>query len=167
MGKGVIAHNEQLLLFPQCFLQELHYKSFENTVGKGEIAHNEQLLLFPQCFLQVLRTFSHFHQIWNYHLQILSVWKSEICLLGKGKVFLWSVNSSSDNNISVSSIMKTFEDDNFSVAQMMQFFLVKVVNSLRKGENAGYHQFFLSRNVFKSKFLPGSLRDIHLKKTLL
>ena len=54
----------------------LQHKSFENTVGKGEIARNKQFLLFPQCFLPVWRTFCHFHQIWNCHLQTLSVWKS-------------------------------------------------------------------------------------------
>ena len=51
------------------------YKPFENTVGKGEIAQNEQLLLFPQCFLPVCRTSCHFHQIENFQLQTLSVWK--------------------------------------------------------------------------------------------
>ena len=43
---------------------------------KKEIARNEQFLLFPQCFLPVLRTFSHFNETWNCHLQTLSVWKS-------------------------------------------------------------------------------------------
>ena len=33
VGKEEMARNDQLLLFPQCFLR------------------NEQLLLFPQCFL--------------------------------------------------------------------------------------------------------------------
>ena len=54
----------------------LQYKSFENAVGKGEIARYEQFLLFPQCFLPFKRTFCHFHQIKNYRLQTLSVWKS-------------------------------------------------------------------------------------------
>ena len=54
----------------------LQYKSLENTVGKGEIARNEQFLLFPQCFLAVWKTFYHFHLIWNYRLQTLSVWRS-------------------------------------------------------------------------------------------
>ena len=54
----------------------LQYKSFENTEGKGEIAHNEQFPLFPQCFLPDWISFCHFHQIWNCHLQSLSVWKS-------------------------------------------------------------------------------------------
>ena len=48
----------------------------EKTAGKGEIARYEQFLLFPQCFLPVWRTFFHFHQIWNYRLKTLSVWKS-------------------------------------------------------------------------------------------
>ena len=53
----------------------LQYTSFENTKGKGEIAHNEQLLLFPQCFLTIWKTFCHVRQIWNRHLQTLSVSK--------------------------------------------------------------------------------------------
>ena len=53
----------------------LQYMSFENTVGKGEIAHNKQFLLFPQCFLPNWRTVCHLHQIWNCHLQTLSIWK--------------------------------------------------------------------------------------------
>ena len=52
--------------------------------GKGEIARNEQFLLFPQCFLLVLRTFCHFHQIWNRRLQIPSVWEGLNFLFGKG-----------------------------------------------------------------------------------
>ena len=55
----------------------LQYKSFENTEGKGEIARNEQFLLFQQCFLLVWITFFNFHQIWNWRLQTLSVWKSQ------------------------------------------------------------------------------------------
>ena len=43
---------------------------------KEKIARNEQFLLFPQCFLPFSRTFFHIHQIQNYHLQTLSVWKS-------------------------------------------------------------------------------------------
>ena len=54
----------------------LPYKSWENTVGKGEIARNEQFLLFPQCFLVLCKTFFHFHQVWNCHLQTLWIWKS-------------------------------------------------------------------------------------------
>ena len=38
--------------------------------------HNELFLLFQQCFLSILITFFHFHQIWNYRLQTLSVSKS-------------------------------------------------------------------------------------------
>ena len=45
-------------------------------MGKGEIARNEQFLLFPLCFLPVWKTFCHFHQTRNCHLQTLSVWKS-------------------------------------------------------------------------------------------
>ena len=50
--------------------------SFENIVGKVEIACDKQFLLFPQCFLPILRTFCHFHQIYNCRLQTLWVWKN-------------------------------------------------------------------------------------------
>ena len=53
----------------------LQYKSFENTVGKEKLVRNEQFLLFPQCFLPIWRIFYHFHQVWNCHLQTVSVWK--------------------------------------------------------------------------------------------
>ena len=36
----------------------------------------EKFLLFLQCFLLVWITFCHFHQIWNCHLQSLSIRKS-------------------------------------------------------------------------------------------
>ena len=58
--------------------------SLLKTVGKEEIARNEQFLLFPQCFLPFWRTFCHFHLIWNYHLQSLSVWKYLKFVFGKG-----------------------------------------------------------------------------------
>ena len=62
----------------------LQCKFLENTVGKGEIAHDEQFLLFPQSFLPILRTFCHFHKIWNCRLQSLSVWTSpKYCHMGK------------------------------------------------------------------------------------
>ena len=51
-------------------------QAYENTVGKREIAHNEPFLLFPQCFLPVWITVFHFREIWNCHMQTLSVWKS-------------------------------------------------------------------------------------------
>ena len=50
-------------------------QAFENTVGKEEIARNEQFLLFPQCFLPFWTTACYFHQILNFRLQTLSVWK--------------------------------------------------------------------------------------------
>ena len=52
------------------------YVSFENTAEKGKIAYNRQFLLFPQCFLPIWRKFCHFHQIWKFRLQTLSIWKS-------------------------------------------------------------------------------------------
>ena len=39
-------------------------------------SHNKQFLLFPQCFLPFHKTFHHFHQLQNCHLQTLSVWES-------------------------------------------------------------------------------------------
>ena len=44
-------------------------------MGKGQIARNEQFLNFLQYSLPCSRTFSHFHQIQNCHLQTLSGWK--------------------------------------------------------------------------------------------
>ena len=38
----------------------------------------------PQCFLPVRRTFCHFHQIWNYRLQTLSIKKSLKFVVWKG-----------------------------------------------------------------------------------
>ena len=68
-------------------------KPFENIVGKGEITGIEQFLLFPQCFLSIWITFCHFRQIWNCHLQTLSVWKSLIFV-----VWQW-VNYLANNKI--------------------------------------------------------------------
>ena len=59
----------------------LQYKCFENTVEKGEIGQNQQFPLFKQCFLLILRTFHNFDEIQNYHLQILSGWKSLIFVI--------------------------------------------------------------------------------------
>ena len=80
----------KLILKPEPFPKQaldftcLLYKSFENTAGKGEIASDEQFLLFPQCFLPIWRTFCHYHQIENSHLQTLSIWKSLQFAFGKG-----------------------------------------------------------------------------------
>ena len=74
LRKGLNAINH----FPNkpLFFMSLQYKSFENTVGKGEIARSEQFLLFSnRVFLPFSRTFLHFHQIGNRHLQTLSVWR--------------------------------------------------------------------------------------------
>ena len=54
------------------------------TLSQTSPGCDKQFLLFPQCFLAVLKTFCHFHQIWNCRLQTLSIWKSKICRLGKG-----------------------------------------------------------------------------------
>ena len=48
--------------------------------------------------------------------------------------------------------MKAFEDDNFSVAQTVQFFFENAENIVGKGENAGYKHFFLQ--YFQKPSLP-------------
>ena len=59
---------------------------FWNTVGKGS---KEQFLLFSQCFVPVWRTFCHFHQIWNFGLQALSVWEGlKFVVWERGKTVL-------------------------------------------------------------------------------
>ena len=67
-----------LITFPHndTFWHPWETSLLKTLLGKGEIARNVQFLLFPQCFLPVWKTFCHFQQIWNYHLQTLSVWKS-------------------------------------------------------------------------------------------
>ena len=71
-----MGHGGALTLFQASPLFLTCRQSFENAVGTGEIARNEQFLPFPPCFLPFWRTFCHFHQIKNCHLQTLSVWKS-------------------------------------------------------------------------------------------
>ena len=59
---------------PLCLLSAVQV--FLKTLEKGQIAHKKQFLLFPQHFLPFQRTFLDFHQIQDYCLQTLSVWKS-------------------------------------------------------------------------------------------
>ena len=48
--------------------------------------------------------------------------------------------------------LQTFPDQ-FSVAQMVQFFFNKVVNIVEKGENAGNQHFLLFQQYFQTFFL--------------
>ena len=57
------------------------------------------------------------------------------------------INPSPDNKILALSESNAFADDNFSVAQMMQYFFDRVENIVGKGENAGYQHFL---GLFKS-----------------
>ena len=66
-------------------------KRVENTVGKGEIARKEQFLFFPKCFLPFRRTFCSIHQIWNCHLQTLSICKSLLFVIWERVKLLVSV----------------------------------------------------------------------------
>ena len=75
-------------------------KLLENTVRKGEIARNKQFLLFPQCFLPFLKTFCHFHQIKDCHLEKLFHFGiAQNLLFGKGLKHHWSHHISLDHKI--------------------------------------------------------------------
>ena len=54
--------------------------------------------------------------------------------------------------------LKAFVDDNFSVAQMVQFFFDSVENFVGKGENAGNQHFLLFQQCFHRAFFKGSLK---------
>ena len=102
VGKGEIAHNEQFLLFPQCFpkvcypgaskgvivwewINDPEKKPIENIVGKGENADGVHFLLFSQCFLPISKRVSVFKLHLFCHMQRLSFWTSlKICLMVKG-----------------------------------------------------------------------------------
>ena len=51
------------------------YKSIKKTLWEKEKLLVKSNFSFFQCFLLIWRTFCYFHQIWNCHLQTLSVWK--------------------------------------------------------------------------------------------
>ena len=62
-------------------------------MGKGEIARNEQFLLFSPCFQPLWKSFCHFHQIQNCHLQTPLIWKSlNFVLWERVKFILLSAN---------------------------------------------------------------------------
>ena len=84
LGKGEIARNKQIFLFPQCFLplwkipchsHQLLLSANSFIFGRVLIACYEQFHLFPQCLLPLWKISCHFHQILNCHLQTLSLWK--------------------------------------------------------------------------------------------
>ena len=104
MGKREIARYKQFLLFPLCFQTACFQGAskgvvvwewvnpFPNkpqflrvcirSVLKKKLQKKERLLLKSNfsfslsVFLPVGKTFCHFHQMWNYHPQSLSLWKS-------------------------------------------------------------------------------------------
>ena len=56
------------------------------------------------------------------------------------------------------SKLKAFEEDNFSVIGMVEFFFDMVENIVEKGENAGYQYFFFFTECFPKASFPGSLK---------
>ena len=60
-----------------------------------------------------------------------------------------------NNTILALSKLKAFADDNFYLAQMVQFLFDREENILRKGENTGFQHFLLSLNVFKKSLSQG------------
>ena len=124
MGKGGIAHNEQCLLFLQCFLSV--WRSIEwcftplLTVFQSYHSHRSHYSCLSwvspvlgwalKCLVQghshsVWKLFCHVHQIRNGRLQTLSVWKSlkfVICERVKGKQV--TLNSLPNEKMLVTSI---------------------------------------------------------------
>ena len=164
MVKPIIVDMYNLALSKQALVFTcLQYKSFENTVGKGEIALNEQFLLFPQCFLPIGRTFSHFHQIWNCRLQILSVWKNLKFVvwervnchgLSSDRIKPWVWKDFLSLVLTEYSIpfpngkirlfkLKDLADDNFRFDENCRKYSRRIENVVGKGEIPCYKQFLL------------------------
>ena len=59
-----------------------------------------------------------------------------------------------DNKVLAISKLKAFADDNFSVAQMVQFYSDRVKN-VGKGENAGFQHFLLYAQCLQKPFCLG------------
>ena len=59
------------------------------------------------------------------------------------------LNSLPNDNFLDWSKLKAFADDKTNVTEKMKFVLGRVINIVRKGENAGYQNFSFSLNVFK------------------
>ena len=126
--------------------------AFENTVGKGEIARNEQFFFFPQYFLPFWRTFCHFHQVQNYQLQTLSVWKSL-------KFFIWERDNTLQNNKILDwTKLKAFADVKLNVSRKIISLFDRVEKIVGKGEYGGYHHFLLFPQCFPKLSSLGSLK---------
>ena len=138
------------------------------------------------CFLPVSKLFCHFHWIWIYHLQGLSLWKSlkfvvwelEGCqtLLKwlnkyhwlkrkhsgqKAKMMVTSIFSLTlyqTTKSSDQSKLKALADDKINVTQKLKFVSGRVENILGKGENAGYQHFLLLPKCFQKSSSSGSLK---------
>ena len=139
----------------------LQYKSCKNNVGKGDIARKEKFLLFSRCIVPVWRTFWHFHQISNYLLQTISVWRSlEFVILGrvkerinhfqkrfgKGMAIKYCTHSFSINVFKVILSFQHFTGYHTISNVLMTLFRELYENIVAKGEN----QHFL----FFSRFIP-------------
>ena len=57
-----------------------------------------------------------------------------------------------DDKISTLSKLKANVDNNFSLAQLVQFFSDRVGNFVGKGENAGFQHFLLFPQCFRKAF---------------
>ena len=79
-------YNLQVLIYLKPFPYKslfLHvcYISLLKTLWEKEKSLQAISPFFPQCFLPFYRTFSLFHQIQNFPLQTLSIWKSLKCVV--------------------------------------------------------------------------------------
>ena len=132
----------------------MQYNSFENTVENGEIARYKQFLLFPLCFLPVWRTFCHFHQIWNCHLQTLSVWKSLKFVILERVKHLSSADDVNLDKFEVSAVKYTRQSGILTHPHTMTPFDAPgkqaVWNTVGKGEIARNEQFLLFSTVFST-----------------
>ena len=140
VGKGEIAHNEQFLLFPQCFLPIWI-----------------TLCYFHQIYYCRLQT----HSVWK-SLK-LDVWEwvnlDQLPPISNNKRDSLTrqllplppnnpVNSLPNDNFLDLSKLKAFTDDKFKVSEKLKFVLGKVENIVGKGENAGYQHFLLFPQCF-------------------
>ena len=139
VGKGQIAHNEQFLLFPKCFLRN-------------------HIIVSP---------FVHIFYIISLFAAELEAPK--IGISGKGLIkvrtllvevewwpyFLYPMNSLPNDKILNWSKLKAFADDKIKVFNMIIFVFDRVENNVENGENAGYLHFLLFHKVFKRSLCQG------------
>ena len=71
------------------------------------------------------------------------------------------INPLTDKRFLASSKLKAFADDNFNMAQIVQFFFEKVENVVGKGENAGYQHFLLFPQCLLLAFFPRVVKKHH------